>query len=81
MHGGSAAENAPLLRAVLDGASGPYRDITILNAAAVFYVAEHAPDMETGVALAAESIDSGAARDALRRMIAVSQGSSPALVG
>ena len=81
VHGGSAAENAPLLRAVLDGAPGPYRDITVLNAAAVLYVAERVPDLETGVAQAAESIDSGAARAALQRMIRVSQGSSPALVG
>jgi anthranilate phosphoribosyltransferase len=81
VHGGSAAENAPQLQAVLDGAPGPHRDISVLNAAAVLYVAGHAPDLETGVALAAESIDSGAARAALRRMIAVSQGSSPALVG
>ena len=80
VQGGTATENAALLRAVLDGAPGPHRDIVLLNAAAALYVAGQAPDLATGVAQAAESIDSGAARAALARMIAVSQGPQPALV-
>ncbi|WP_294614520.1 anthranilate phosphoribosyltransferase [uncultured Roseovarius sp.] len=60
--GGTPTENANALRALLDGAPGAYRDAVLLNAAAALVVADHAPDLKTGVAQAAESIDSGAAR-------------------
>ena len=59
--GGTPAENAAALRALLDGAPGAYRDAVLLNSAAALVVADHAPDLKTGVAQAAESIDSGAA--------------------
>jgi anthranilate phosphoribosyltransferase len=60
--GGTPAENAAALRALLDGAPGAYRDAVLLNAAAALTVAGHASDLRAGVAQAAESIDSGAAR-------------------
>ncbi|MDT8328108.1 MAG: anthranilate phosphoribosyltransferase [Roseovarius sp.] len=60
--GGTPGENAAALRALLDGDAGAYRDAVLLNAAAALVVADHAPDLKTGVAQAAESIDSGAAR-------------------
>lgn len=60
--GGTPAENAAALRALLDGAPGAYRDAVLLNAAAALTVAGHASDLREGVAQAAESIDSGAAR-------------------
>ncbi|MGX0976760.1 anthranilate phosphoribosyltransferase [Roseovarius sp. MBR-51] len=60
--GGTPAENATALRALLDGAPGAYRDAVLLNAAAALTVAGHASDLREGVAQAAESIDSGAAR-------------------
>ncbi|SEL88472.1 anthranilate phosphoribosyltransferase [Roseovarius azorensis] len=60
--GGTPEHNAAALRALLDGAPGAYRDAVLLNAAAALTVAGHADDLRTGVAQAAESIDSGAAR-------------------
>ena len=60
--GGTPEHNAAALRALLDGAPGAYRDAVLLNAAAALIVAGHADDLRTGVAQAAESIDSGAAR-------------------
>lgn len=69
--GGTPAENAHAFRALLDGAPGAYRDAVLLNAAAALMVADKAGTLTEGVALARESIDSGAARskvDALRRL-------------
>ena len=69
LQGGDAAHNAAALRAVLDGRSGPYREITLLNAAAAFVVADRAETLAEGVDLAAESISSGRARRALDHLI------------
>ncbi|MCF1710952.1 anthranilate phosphoribosyltransferase [Tabrizicola sp. J26] len=60
--GGTPAENAAALRALLDGATGAYRDAVLLNAAAALIVAEKAATLREGVELARESLDSGAAR-------------------
>ncbi|MHB1103356.1 MAG: anthranilate phosphoribosyltransferase [Devosia sp.] len=72
--GGDPAHNAAALRALLDGAKTPYRDIVLLNAAAAFIVAERAGDLGTGVKLAEAEIDSGRARRTLDKLIAVSNG-------
>lgn len=58
--GGDAKENAAILTAIFGGERGPRRDIVLLNAAAVLAAADLAPDLVTGVALAAHTIDSGA---------------------
>ncbi|MCR9097956.1 MAG: anthranilate phosphoribosyltransferase [bacterium] len=60
--GGTPEENAATTLAILDGATGPKRDIVLLNAAAALLVVERAPNLEDGINLAAASIDSGAAR-------------------
>jgi anthranilate phosphoribosyltransferase len=60
--GGTPEENGRALRALLGGAPGAYRDAVLLNASAALTVAGRAPDLREGVAMAAESIDSGAAR-------------------
>ncbi|MFP4237763.1 MAG: anthranilate phosphoribosyltransferase [Rhodosalinus sp.] len=59
--GGTPAENASAFRALLAGAPSAYRDAVLLNAAAALIVAGRAGDAAEGVAMAAESIDSGAA--------------------
>ena len=70
--GGSPEENARITRAILSGDErGPRRDVVLLNAAAVFSV--ESGDWETGLATAAEAIDSGAALDVLERWIARTQ--------
>jgi anthranilate phosphoribosyltransferase len=60
--GGTPAENGIALRALLDGAPSAYRDAVLLNAAAALVVAERAADLHEGVAMARESLDSGAAK-------------------
>jgi anthranilate phosphoribosyltransferase len=72
LKGADAATNAAALRALLEGAPGPYRDIVLLNGAAALMVAGRVEDLRAGVEQAARSIDSGAALDALNRLIAIS---------
>jgi anthranilate phosphoribosyltransferase len=68
--GGTPAENAAAARAVLAGEPGPRRDIVVLNAAAAVYVGGLAPDLEAGVEVAAQAIDSGAGAAVLERLVA-----------
>lgn len=63
--GGSAAENAAKVRAILEGEKGAGRDIVVLNAAAALVVGGVAPDLRAGVARAQQAIDSG---DAARKL-------------
>jgi anthranilate phosphoribosyltransferase len=70
VRGGEAAENAKIVRAVLGGDAGPKRDVVLLNAAAVVWIAGQADSMAEGLRIAAESIDSGAALDRLDRLAA-----------
>jgi len=72
LKGGDADHNAAALRLVLDGEPGAYRDIVLLNAGSALAMAGLADDVGGGIALAAQSIDSGKARAALDRMVAVS---------
>jgi anthranilate phosphoribosyltransferase len=72
--GGTPQENAAALRALLAGAPGAYRDAVLLNAAAALVVAERAQDLVTGVAIARESLDSGAARRAVARLAQITTG-------
>jgi anthranilate phosphoribosyltransferase len=69
LRGGDAEENALALRALLDGATGAYRDIVLLNAAAALVVADHAADLAEGAALAATVIDDGRAARALADLV------------
>jgi anthranilate phosphoribosyltransferase len=75
--GGDAAHNAGRLRALLDGEAGPYRDAVLLNAAAGLIVAGRTEDIRTGAALAAGSIDTGAARASLERLRRASAATTP----
>ncbi|MFN3970958.1 MAG: anthranilate phosphoribosyltransferase [Gemmobacter sp.] len=72
--GGTPAENAAALRALLDGAPGAYRDAVLLNAAAALVVAGLAGDLPEGVARAATSIDSGAAKARLAALARITAG-------
>jgi anthranilate phosphoribosyltransferase len=73
LRGGDAAFNAALIRSVLEGETGARRDIGVLNAAAALMVAGRADDLERGVVLATESIDSGRALGVLEALVATSQ--------
>jgi anthranilate phosphoribosyltransferase len=68
--GQTPEQNAAVVRAVLAGEPGPPRDLTLLNAAAAIYLGGLAPDLEDGVAKAAEAIDGGAAGNVLERLVA-----------
>ena len=70
--GGDAAHNAQILRAVLDGQQGPQRDVVLLNAAAAIAAGGLVEDIAAGLDIARESIDSGKARQALDRLVEVS---------
>lgn len=72
--GGTPAENAAALRALLDGTPGAYRDAVLLNAAAALVVAGVAPGLKDGVERAAASIASGAAKDRLAALARITQG-------
>jgi anthranilate phosphoribosyltransferase len=68
--GGDAPHNAEIARNILQGAKGVMRDVVLANAAAGLYIAGKAGDLRTGVQMAVESLDSGAASkklDALRQ--------------
>ncbi|MGV8928246.1 MAG: anthranilate phosphoribosyltransferase [Brevundimonas sp.] len=69
LRGGDAEENAEALRALLDGATGAYRDIVLLNAAAALVVADRAADLAEGAAQAAAVIDDGRAAKALADLV------------
>ncbi len=70
--GGEPEDNARILRDILSGETGPRRDIVLLNASAALLAAGMAGDLQEGVRLAAEAIDSGAAAKTLERLIEVS---------
>jgi anthranilate phosphoribosyltransferase len=53
---------------LLEGAAGAYRDCVLLNAAAALIVAGRAQTLPEGVALAARSVDTGAAMGVLRKL-------------
>ena len=74
MAGGTAAENARQVRAVLHGHPGPLRDFVLYNAAAALVVAGRVEDLRTGTQRAAEAIDSGAAEIVLDRLVAITGG-------
>lgn len=73
LRGGDAQHNAEVVRAVLGGAPGAVRDTVALNAGAALVVAGVADDIATGAGRARDSIDSGAALEALERFITVSR--------
>ncbi len=74
LRGGDAQENAKILREVLEGEVGARRDVVALNAGAALWVAGMAEDLGEGLVLARESLDSGAARERLERLVKVAQG-------
>ena len=77
LKGGDPEHNAAALRAVLDGARIPYRDIALINAGAALTVAGAADDLKDGVRRAAAALDFGAARTTLSRLVAASQETVP----
>jgi len=66
--GGSAGENAAMIEALLAGEPGARRDMVLFNAGAALLVAGRAASLSEGIAMAADAVDAGRARDALAAM-------------
>ena len=78
IRGGDAKQNAEIVHKILGRSMlyrdhGPHREIVLANAAAALVASGRASDFLEGVRLAAQSIDSGAARERLDAFVAFSQ--------
>lgn len=72
--GGTPEDNVAIFERMIDGEAGPHRDLVVINAGAGLVVAGLADDLEEGVSLANEAIDSGAAKEKLDRLRAFESG-------
>ncbi|WP_350341360.1 anthranilate phosphoribosyltransferase [Candidatus Nephthysia bennettiae] len=73
LRGGGPAENADIARELLEGATGPRRDVVLLNASAALRAAGIARDWREGMALSAEALDQGRAAAVLERWVQLSK--------
>jgi len=71
LRGGDAAHNAAALRRLLEGETGAYRDVVLLNSGAALVVGDKASNLVEGVAMAAAAIDEGRAKACLDRLIEI----------
>ncbi|RLC29407.1 MAG: anthranilate phosphoribosyltransferase [Deltaproteobacteria bacterium] len=71
--GGNVKQNAGILKKILEGETGPKRDMVLLNAGAAFVAAGKAPDIKGGIEQARESLDSGKARQRLNDLVLFTQ--------
>ncbi|RDI56714.1 anthranilate phosphoribosyltransferase [Microvirga subterranea] len=72
LKGADPEHNATQLRNVLEGASIPYRDVALLNAAAALVVADEATNLRDGLDRASRALDSGAAKATLDKLVRAS---------
>jgi len=72
--GGGPVENAVITRGLLKGEIGPRRQVVLLNAAAALVAAGRTESLESGIELAADSIDSGAAMKKLEALVRYTSG-------
>ncbi|OZB61710.1 MAG: anthranilate phosphoribosyltransferase [Lysobacterales bacterium 13-68-4] len=69
----SVAESRAMLEDALDGRHGVARDIVCLNAGAALYTADVVGNIDDGIALARQTIASGAARAKLQQFVATTR--------
>ena len=69
LQGGEPAENADMIRAILNGEKGPKQDVVLVNAAAGIVVGGKAQNLKEGLMKAVESLESGAALNVLMQLI------------
>ncbi len=67
--GGDPAANAVTTRSILSGEKGPKRNVVLINTAAALIAAGKAADLQEGILMAEQSIDSGAAAAKLDGLI------------
>jgi anthranilate phosphoribosyltransferase len=72
LRGGEAEHNAEALVAVLDGLKCAFRDAAVMTAGAALLIAGKCREYPEGVRQAARAVDTGAARDALERLVKAS---------
>jgi anthranilate phosphoribosyltransferase len=77
LRGGEPAENAARLLLLLEGERGPLRDVVLLNAAAALIVAGVVQNLRDGVERASQAIRDGGARQALAKLVAVTNEPPP----
>lgn len=70
--GGTPQENAEITKAILKGEKGHKRNAVLMNAGAALYIGGKAHNMEEGIKLAAQLIDSGKALETLENLIKIS---------
>jgi len=73
IRGGSAEDNAQIIREILDGEKGPKRDMVLLNSGAAFVAAGLDKEFEEGIERAKGSIDSGQAKEKLEALVSFTQ--------
>jgi anthranilate phosphoribosyltransferase len=83
LRGGDATFNGDAARRMFAGETGPIRDAVLLNAAAAFaaqagFPGSFAESLRSGIARAAETVDSGAATAMLDRWVAAAQAAKAA---
>ena len=71
--GGDPATNAALMRSLLAGEASRLTDVVALNAGAAIYVGAQAPDLESGVEVARDTLRSGAAAATLDELVSFSE--------
>ncbi len=72
IRGGDTSHNVRVVREFLDATPGPVFDVACANAALALMVAGRCATLREGFALASESVLSGSAKEALDRLIAIS---------
>ena len=78
LKGADKGTNAEIAMEILNGATGPKRDIVLVNASVALVAAGKAVDYKDGVRIAGQSIDSGCALGKLKQMSAFSQAAATA---
>jgi anthranilate phosphoribosyltransferase len=73
MTGGPPPENAEILKQILNGETGPRRNVVLINAAVALAAAEKAADLTAGIKMAEDAIDSGAALAKLNALVDFTQ--------
>jgi len=76
LKGGDAATNARAIETLLGNQPSAFRDAVLFNAAGALIVAGHCNTLRDGVNLAAKAIETGAAKAALDRLVAITQGAA-----
>ena len=71
--GGTARQNAKILRGILSGEVGARRNIVIMNAAAALVAGNQASDLKEGASIAEQTLDSGKALAKLDELIKLSR--------